>query len=392
MGRLGSLLTLALGLAIVVNVQNTFFIATYHPNWLDEDCRRLDLLGWNNHEDNGQHHCQATKIEGRAPSKPLDLTQDSIDWPLEPPVVDTGCKVRFREENMATCHVGAFGGNFGDLLGPSIVKRLLEYHTGCSAEALPVWDMADSPFRNNTEETYEARSTTCLWSVGSVWTKVRPNDHVWGTGTHGYRREFRTCLNQTTVDVHFHGVRGPKTVERMQKFCGKKLTTSYDEIATHGDAGFLIPFLFPEYKVNPESAVKCYIEHYYDEGKQRTIPADAIALPVIQPWQTMVGNMTQCQQLVSSSLHGVILGDAFGIPTRWVTASSSVLPFKFQDYFASLKHNKPPFTSFEEALSDTADWPEVLSSTERSSYARRIVQNFPFDLFTTETLTASTSL
>lgn len=66
---------------------------------------------------------------------------------------------------------------------------------------------------------------------------------------------------------------------------------------------------------------------------------------VISPWQdplTVVGLIGRCKKIVTSSLHGVITADAFGIPRRTEVAARFMYDeleggmFKFEDYNASI--------------------------------------------------------
>ena len=337
----------------------------------------------------------------------IDLLKLS-DWPNKAPVDMYGaekfqsCHVKFKDSTMSTCHLGAFGGNFGDMLGPDIVKRIVEYHFGCTAENLPVID-----FETETTEG------PCLFSVGSVWRNVRNNDHVWGTGSLGKDMEFRSSACQGFQsrfnNVTVYSVRGPRTVALIELACQRRIQIYLPEfgvstkslvgkVRPYGDAGFLIPFLFPEIvKAEPSIAKfkSCLILHRYDEEQaeenQRDLGGYHQRLPVVQSWQTMAGNLTQCQVVSSSSLHGLMLSDAYGIPARWIWASSSVFPFKFQDYQESLNATGVTLqrkriklrTLLAEDQRGNLTVPEILPQPSRSAYAKRVLESFPFHLFTT---------
>ena len=61
-------------------------------------------------------------------------------WPVDAPIMRQ-CKVSFKDKDMQLCHIHPWT-NFGDELGPPIVKRILELHFGCSAEELKVFDLS----------------------------------------------------------------------------------------------------------------------------------------------------------------------------------------------------------------------------------------------------------
>ena len=90
-------------------------------------------------------------------------------------------------------------------------------------------------------------------------------------------RNYKTRLANTTV----YSVRGPASISLLNEECQDKLkiwtpdgsyTNRIDEIQPHGDAGFLIPFLFPELGQQPSDQNEqniekktCIIFHKYDE-------------------------------------------------------------------------------------------------------------------------------
>jgi hypothetical protein len=81
----------------------------------------------------------------------------------------------------------------------------------------------------------------------------------------------------------------------------------------------------------------CVILHKNDEETFTDFDAAdrKTFLRVIQPWQTMAANIAQCKVVSSSSLHGLMLHDEYGVPSRWIQQSKAIFPFKFLDYFDS---------------------------------------------------------
>jgi hypothetical protein len=117
------------------------------------------------------------------------------EWPMEPPTLLPDCKVVFRKNDDSNyrssdllpqrlCHIVPWGANFGDELGPPIVKRILELYFRCSAQDLPTLNMAQlsNKHMNRSSAKDGTGSGPCLLPVGSLWRMAHSGDHLWGTG------------------------------------------------------------------------------------------------------------------------------------------------------------------------------------------------------------------
>lgn len=67
--------------------------------------------------------------------------------------------------------------------------------------------------------------------------------------------------------------------------------------------------------------------------------------------QEVMRQVASCRKIVSSSLHGLVIADAFGIPNRWVTLSGNVggAGFKFYDYYSAYGEEAKSAQSIREA-------------------------------------------
>lgn len=113
----------------------------------------------------------------------------------------------------------------------------------------------------------------------------------------------------------------------------------------YADPALLLPLI---HKV--EKIVKYrigIIPHYIDKNTKVmevicSLQNDDILVIDIQASITKVIDMiNSCDRIISSSLHGIIVADAYGIPSKWVKFSNNVVGegFKFLDYFASVDRN-----------------------------------------------------
>ena len=162
---------------------------------------------------------------------------------------------------------------------------------------------------------------------------------VWGSGVSGLERDFVSPYN-------IYAVRGPKTKE----FCNR-YGVSCPEV--YGDPALLLPLVYkasPPALPNREGASKKYrlgiIPHVVDQQHPVILEikekyADEILvidLAHYVKWTDVIDQICSCERILSSSLHGIIVSDAYQIPNCWITLSKKAIigHFKFIDYFSSV--------------------------------------------------------
>lgn len=83
------------------------------------------------------------------------------------------------------------------------------------------------------------------------------------------------------------------------------------------------------------------VPHYVDapivRSWKKAIPPEILVIDVAAPPRSFISNLIQCEAILSSSLHGLILSDAFNIPNAWVRFSDLIKggDFKFRDYYTT---------------------------------------------------------
>ena len=191
--------------------------------------------------------------------------------------------------------------NFGDLLGPVVVEHL--------ARSAGI-DLA-------TPRVGDGRT---LFSVGSVLHFAQNGDVLWGTGRNGKIEAERHVF--TSLDVR--AVRGPRTAAFLRE---RGITAP--EI--YGDPGLLVPEVFPhlrEIAAAPTREVSI-VPNLHDFPRYRDVPG------VVNPqWElaTVLEHIAASSLVVGSSLHGIVVAEALGIPARLI-APEHEDPFKYHDYY-----------------------------------------------------------
>lgn len=233
------------------------------------------------------------------------------------------------------------GLNFGDVLSAVVVTKIL------ADNGHSLFDQTSRPVR--------------LLGIGSILHFARDGDVVWGSGRNGKMPEERHAF--TSLDVR--AVRGPLT----RDFLRKKAIETAD---IYGDPALLLPMLFPTLRPTGRTAV-AIVPNLHDA----TI-LDARRIDYVSPklgWNVCVRRILDARLVVASSLHGLVVAEAFGIPARYVRLSERESIFKYEDYVLGTgRENLDPASSLEEAQ-ELGGMPPIRFD------ARRLYDAFPLDLW-----------
>lgn len=163
-----------------------------------------------------------------------------------------------------------------------------------------------------------------LLGVGSIMKALRPRDAVWGSGI---MRQTDTFAKLETCK--FLAVRGKLTRDILVRDGGV-----VPEV--YGDPALLLPLMYnPEVKKTHRFGV---IPHYIEQKDflqdASLVPVGAKVIDVFLPWEKFVSEVLACEEVISSSLHGIVIAEAYGIPATWVCPTPKVIGagFKFKDY------------------------------------------------------------
>jgi pyruvyltransferase len=115
----------------------------------------------------------------------------------------------------------------------------------------------------------------------------------------------------------------------------------------YGDPASLLPRFHP-IRVEPirEFAL---MPHLADAAGQRFAQRRGLAcIEPTWPWQRVVAEIASCRLLLSSSLHGVIVAEAYGVPAIWTAYTKS--PEKFHDYYQATGRRRCEPVPWERAV------------------------------------------
>ena len=232
--------------------------------------------------------------------------------------------------------------NFGDLLGPALVSRLVD-------QRVP---------RDSEKSSAQKR----LVAIGSIIHFAAEGDVVWGSGMNGKvaPEEYRF----RTLDVR--AVRGPLTRKAL-------IERGIDVPEVFGDPGLLTPEVFGEVPgwARAKQHALSIVPNLHDFPRWRQHPD---VVDPTAPLLTVLERIARSERVVGSSLHGVIVAESLGIPATLMRPSTEPL-FKYEDYYRGTGRDQFPVTdSLSEALATSGDPIAAWSS-------RPLLESFPADLW-----------
>jgi len=236
--------------------------------------------------------------------------------------------------------------NFGDYLSLKLIERIVE-----------------GPVRFYTKKKKDMDKK--LLAIGSIFYFACDHDVVWGSGVNGKRLD-KADYHFSELDIR--AVRGPLT----RQFLIDNFNIHSPEI--YGDPGLLFPYFFPEFRRKSVPSRDYIVILHYSE--QNLFAKDSFHnVNSTDPWNEVLAKILDSQFVISSSLHGIVMAEAYGIPARLLRITENEPMFKFQDYYAGT--NRPYFqfaTSIEEALQMGGEPPFQCN-------LKKLYEAFPFEFW-----------
>lgn len=271
--------------------------------------------------------------------------------------------------------------NFGDELSAYIVEKLAKR---------PV------AFASSTENDK-------LVAVGSLLTYdvTHSNSIVWGTGTltknavkifpklFPLKRSLPTLIRRLkSTSLHtasIRAVRGPLTRKALMNE-----GISCPEI--YGDPAIIMPRIYQP-NINTQTKVGLIL-HYSQECRldsqilseieNKNIKLISIKRVGDEQIESFIDEVCSCEKIFSTSLHGLIIAQAYGIPAQWIRVKGTPIhsdeTHKFNDYFlgVNIKPQTPHVIELQIcSISALAGIPAPLS-TISNSVIDNLLTTFPY--------------
>lgn len=185
-------------------------------------------------------------------------------------------------------------------------------------------------YRNIIHKRLRIKNILCIGSIVDWMTNEQ--SIIWGSGVlYGYENRMKKSPQKVCA------VRGPLTREYL-------LNHGIDCPEIYGDPALLLPLI---YKSNSPKKYKIgIIPHFYDYNlvklknvlSSKLINYTIIDISWYENWKKVIDEINECEIIASSSLHGLIISDAYRIPNVWIQLSDNMKGgnFKFFDYLESV--------------------------------------------------------
>lgn len=201
--------------------------------------------------------------------------------------------------------------NFGDILTPWLIKHI----AGVEAEFVE----------------HDSEDQKCV-VTGSILNNDIKNSVVWGAGI--ARATDKVSLSHQDI----RAVRGPISAKMVLEATGKPVPVT-------GDPGIVIRRFYTPSISSKKIMPIGIIPHYVDYKIVKDMNLDPCQFKVIDLTagvDGVLGEISECSKIFSSSLHGIIASHSLRTPASWIKLSDYVLgdDTKFYDYYESLSVSK----------------------------------------------------
>jgi pyruvyltransferase len=236
--------------------------------------------------------------------------------------------------------------NFGDYISLELVERIVQ-----------------KPVRTLLTNYRKQKK---LLAIGSIFSFAADNDVVWGAGINGRLLKLK---HYRFAKLDIRAVRGPLT----RQFLYENFSIESPEI--YGDPALLFPYFFPEFKRKDNPTYDYIVIPHYSELSLFPNTKDPHVVYPTEPWNVVIEKILDSRFVIASSLHGIVIAEAYGIPARMLRVTKNEGLFKYRDYY--LGTNRPYFqyaTSVQEALKMGGEAPGECD-------LKKLYEAFPFEFW-----------
>lgn len=210
------------------------------------------------------------------------------------------------------------------------------------------------------DNSSKSGKTLHLYGIGSIIGSGYQNATIWGSGIIREQKNLYWWRKFRKLDIRC--VRGPLTRDKLIK-------NGYDCPKKYGDPAILMPLIYqPEVDKKEDYIIVAHYSH--------SLNYDNVISTTTNDYEHFIDTIASAKLVISTSLHGIILAEAYSVPAIWVR-KENIDPFKVIDYYEGTgRKNVTYANSIEEAFAMT---PPPLP--ELSALQKELIETFPVDLW-----------
>ena len=242
--------------------------------------------------------------------------------------------------------------NLGDILSKTICDYMLS--------------LRELDFSSASKKQY-----THLYAIGSLLGGRGVFDAtVWGSGIRSFSEIAFMGINRHIQKLDIRAVRGPVTASILAQ------AGHYEVPEIYGDPAILLPLVYPKERETIKGKVGV-IEHFLSADiNLRESCAQKINIKT-DDYKKFVDEVTSCEKIISSSLHGIIISEAYGVPAIFLSTNRQTEMLKYFDWYYSTNRMQFPIAkSIDEAL----NFP-CASVPNLDIMRQNLIECFPYDLW-----------
>ena len=209
-----------------------------------------------------------------------------------------------------------------------------------------------------------------IYAIGSILLMGHQNTTVWGTGMPFEPSKIRGLFhNRYCRKLDIRAVRGPLTRQTLLKL-GHECPEIY------GDPAILMPLIYTP-KRREKIINRLIIPHF---SMENMAAADQDCGQILSmktnDYQYVIDTICSSEVVISSSLHGIILAEAYGVPAIFFQDRPERFNYKYADWYLSTGREMCVYAGVSEARTKR---PMPLPNVNEMQ--QKLMNAFPYDLW-----------
>lgn len=224
------------------------------------------------------------------------------------------------------------------------------------------------------DKNKKVRKTRHLYAIGSILFFENQDATVWGTGSlHDMHYNINNIVHQKVLRrLDVRAVRGPLT---RASLC--RLGVSCPKV--YGDPAVLMPLIYEPIRTDQKRIV--VISYLDDDYSNELYNSENVIISstVTSNWRELIDLIASAKVVISSSLHGIILAESYGVPAVLLHPQKRIDLFKYKDYYLGTDRiNIPIVRTIEEGI--CFDFNDLIIP-DIKKVQTQLIESFPKDLW-----------